>query len=269
MISPGFIFCILLFFSSAVSAQSSLVWSDEFNYQGLPDSTKWVYESGYVRNNELQYYKSASLDNSFVKGGVLTIRALSHVDNQNWWGKLFGSNNFFPVTSASLTTKGIASWQYGRVVMRAKLPLGKGVWPAFWTLGDNITSVRWPKSGEIDIMEYVGSSPRQIHGGVHFFDYKKNTKSKLTPVKGENLFTDTPGEFHIYEIEWDDKEIRFIFDGQQWKTFDIDIAGDLNNPFHKAHFLIVNLAIGGSWAGQPEDDLYPADYVIDYIRVYQ
>ncbi|NRA16438.1 MAG: glycoside hydrolase family 16 protein [Oceanospirillaceae bacterium] len=266
---PLFLYLLVYGFSCTTSAAPTLVWSDEFNYQGLPDSSKWSYEKGHVRNKELQYYKSASIENSFVKGGVLTLRAIRHEDDQGWWGKLFGADDFIPITSASLTTKGIASWKYGRMVMRAKLPMGKGVWPAFWTLGENINTVGWPRNGEIDVMEYVGSSPRRIYGGVHFFDYKTQKKSKLTSIKGEIQLTDTPNEFHTYEIEWNEKEIRFLFDGQVWKVFEVDIAGNVNNPFRKPHFIIVNLAMGGRWAGQPDSALYPVNFVIDYIRIYQ
>ncbi|MFT6387349.1 MAG: beta-glucanase (GH16 family) [Cellvibrionaceae bacterium] len=256
------------FFIINSSQAEILVWHDEFDYQGLPDSSKWDYEVGYVRNKELQYYKEASLDNSFVSDGVLTLRAIRHDDTRSMWDQLLGEE-FIPVTSASLTTKGLSSWKYGRMEIRAKLPLGRGVWPAFWTLGENISSIRWPKCGEIDVMEFVGSTPRQIHGGVHFYDYKLGKKSKLIPLKGEKLFTDSPDKFHTYGIEWDEKEIRFFFDGRQWKKFNISTAGDTKNPFNKPHFIIINLAMGGAWAGTPSDDIYPVDYIIDYVRVYQ
>lgn len=261
-------FFLVFVLLSEISLAEKLVWHDEFNYEGLPDSSKWNYETGYVRNKELQYYKAASLDNSFVSNGVLTLRAIRHNDTRSMWNKFWGEE-FIPITSASLTTKGLSSWTYGRMEIRAKLPLGRGVWPAFWTLGENVSSIGWPKCGEIDVMEFVGSTPRQIHGGVHFYDYKLGKKSQLVPLKEEKLFTSSPDEFHIYGIEWDDKEIRFFFDGQQWKKFNISTAGNINNPFNKPHFIIINLAMGGAWAGTPSDELYPVDYIIDYVRVYQ
>lgn len=264
-----YLFLLIYSYSPTGFAVDTLVWSDEFNYNGLPDSSKWSYEEGYIRNKEVQYYKKASLENSFVDNGVLTLRALHHKGESSWWDTLFSGVKPISVTSASLTTKGMASWKYGRMVMRAKLPQGIGVWPAFWTLGENISTVRWPKCGEIDVMEYVGSAPERIFGGVHFFDYNTNKKSKLLPVKGEEQFTDSPEEFHVYEMEWNKNEIRFIFDGQVWKVFNIKQAGDFNNPFRKPHYIIVNLAMGGKWAGQPEPEIYPVDYVIDYIRIYQ
>ena len=265
-------FCLYMFicfFSYPILADQSPVWSDEFNYQGLPDASKWSYEKGYIRNKEIQYYKGASIQNSFVKDGVLTLRAIRHKNDQGWWDKLFGTGDYFPVTSASLTTKGIASWKYGRLVMRAKLPVGLGVWPAFWTLGENIKTVRWPKSGEIDVMEYVGSKPGRIFSGVHFFDYKTQKKANLKTRKDEVQWTDTPDDFHTYEIVWNEDEIRFLFDGQVWKVFKVDIAGNTNNPFRKPHYIIVNLAMGGNWAGQPSDEIYPVDFIIDYIRIYK
>jgi len=261
-------FFLVFILLNEVSLAEKLVWHDEFDYEGLPDSSKWNYETGYVRNKELQYYKAASLDNSFVSSGVLTLRAIRHNDTRSMWNKFWGEE-FIPITSASLTTKGLSSWTYGRMEIRAKLPLGRGVWPAFWTLGENVSSIGWPKCGEIDVMEFVGSTPRQIHGGVHFYDYKLGKKSQLVSLKEEKLFTNSPDEFHIYGIEWDEKEIRFFFDGQQWKTFNISLAGGIYNPFAKPHFIIINLAMGGAWAGVPGDDIYPVDYIIDYVRIYQ
>jgi beta-glucanase (GH16 family) len=261
-------FFLIFILLSEVSQAKKLIWHDEFDYEGLPDPSKWNYETGYVRNKELQYYKAASLDNSFVSSGVLTLRAIRHDDTRSMWNKFWG-DEFIPVTSASLTTKGLSSWTYGRMEIRAKLPLGRGVWPAFWTLGDNINSIGWPKCGEIDVMEFVGSTPRQVHGGVHFYDHKLGKKSQLVPLKEEKLFTSSPDEFHTYGIEWDEKEIRFFFDGRQWKTFNTSLAGDTYNPFAKPHFIIINLAMGGTWAGTPDDDIYPVDYIIDYVRIYQ
>ena len=141
-----------------------LVWADEFDYKGVPDPAKWDYEVGYIRNNESQYYTRARKENAWVEGGVLTIT---------------GRKEKFPIppgrgdkgrteaeyTAASLITRGKAAWTYGRIEMRAKLPKGRGVWPAFWTLG---TSGGWPRGGEIDIMEYVGKEPHDVHSNLHY-----------------------------------------------------------------------------------------------------
>jgi beta-glucanase (GH16 family) len=167
-----------------------LVWADEFDYQGLPDPAKWGYEEGFVRNGESQYYTRARLENARVENGLLTIECRK---------EHYTPNNHAPVeyTAASLTTQFKASWQYGRIEVRAKLPQGKGVWPAIWTLGTNISTVGWPTCGEIDIMELVGKDPNHIYGTLHY-GVKGQHKSD-----GGGLETNKPSDdFHIYAVEW-------------------------------------------------------------------
>jgi beta-glucanase (GH16 family) len=224
-----------------------LVWADEFNYQGLPDAAKWDYEQGYVRNNELQFYVKARLENSHVENGQLTIEARE----DNYQGHA--------VTSASLITKGKASWTYGRIEMRAQIPTGKGSWPAFWTLGTNIDQVGWPACGEIDIMENVGFDPDTIHGTVHLSGVDKGgTFNASAPYTG----------FHVYAVEWFADRLDFYYDSNKYFTYP---KTGTNGPFDKPQYLILNIAVGGSWGGRQGVDsgIYPLKMIVDYVRVYE
>jgi beta-glucanase (GH16 family) len=177
-----------------------LVWSDEFNYQGLPDTNKWSYEEGFIRNHERQYYTKARLENARVEDGHLVIECRK---------EQFTPTNHAPVeyTAASLTTQTKASWQYGRIEVRAKIPQGKGVWPAIWMLGTNITQVGWPRCGEIDIMEFVGKEPDGIHGTVHYAIDGQHQSD------GGTLKTSRPFDtFHVYAVEWTPERIDFYYD---------------------------------------------------------
>ena len=181
-----------------------LTWNDEFNGEGLPDSSKWSYEVGYIRNNEAQYYTDARLENIFQKDGLLTIRTLKEdydiKDKPNNKGREKAE-----YTSAAIETLGKASWQYGRVEVRAKLPSGVGIWPAIWMMGDNITKVGWPTCGEIDIMEYVGHTPRTSHATIHM--HRKGAERWKNVSRGNALKFEKEGEapeerFCVYALEW-------------------------------------------------------------------
>ncbi len=245
--------------SCARAAEWKLVWSDEFDKPGLPDRAKWNYESGLVRNHEAQYYTKDRLENARVENGMLVIegRKEAFADAE---GKHPAS-----YTSASLTTKGRASWTYGRIEVRARLPQGKGVWPAFWTLGVNIPEIGWPKCGEIDIMEFVGKEPDLIHGTVH---YSLNGKHQSS---GHRIKANRPFDaFHIYAVEWFPDHVDFFYDKQKYHTFEVGKAGEGDEkPFHKAHYMLINLALGGSWGGPIDDSILPQKYLIDYVRVYR
>lgn len=238
-----------------------LVWSDEFNYSGLPDPQKWDYEVGFIRNHESQYYTRNRLQNARVEHGYLIIEGrkekiqIPQANPPQWTG----------YTSASLITKDKADWQYGRIEVRAKLPHGKGVWPAIWMLGTNRGDVRWPKCGEIDIMEFVGKEPNAIHATVHYFKDGKHRAS------GHPLTTPRPyDEFHVYALEWYPDRMEFYFDNTKYHTFQIAEAGTGDdNPFRKPQYLLLNLALGGSWGGAIDDAVLPQQYLIDYVRVYQ
>lgn len=252
---------LLTIASIAHAAEWKLVWSDEFNYQGLPDPSTWGYEEGFVRNHELQYYTRERKENVRVENGMLTIEGRKeHFKNPTRTGPEFSE-----YTSASLITLNKASWCFGRIEARAKLPQGKGVWPAFWTLGANRAEVGWPKCGEIDIMEFVGKEPDTIYGTVHYSRDDKHQSS------GNHIKTIRPfDDFHIYAIEWYPDHIDFFVDERKYHTFDSEPAGEgVENPFRKSHYLLINLALGGSWGGVMDDAILPQQYLIDYVRVYQ
>ena len=251
------------------SGDWKLVWSDEFDYEGLPDRAKWDYEEGFVRNHEMQYYTRDHKENARVENGMLIIEARKEkFANPKYeagsprWSR---SREFAEYTSASLTTRNKFSCKYGRIEARAKLPQGQGVWPAFWTLGANQSEVRWPKCGEIDIMEFVGREPNHIHGTVHYSADGKHVGS------GETLETKDPfAGFHVYAVEWYPDRMDFFFDDTKYFTFSLDKAGTgEDNPFRKPQYLIINLAIGGDWGGEVDDSIFPQKYCIDYVRVYE
>ncbi len=236
----------------------TLVWADEFNYQGLPDSTKWGYEVGGHGwgNNELQYYTKADTSNAFVKNGKLFIIARK-AD--------IGGQRF---SSARLLTKGKAEWTYGKIEINAKLPPGRGLWPASWMLGANINEVGWPESGEIDIMEHVGFSRDSIFGTVHTSAYnhlKGTQKGTTTPIKNPY------GEFHTYAIEWTPGKIDFMLDGKVYYTVANENKTNAEWPFDKPFYLLLNIAVGGNLGGMKgvDEDVFPAVMEVDYVRVYQ
>ena len=234
-----------------------LVWSDEFDYNGLPDPQKWNYEEGMLRNNEAQFYVREDDRNTRVSNGFLTIEARKDDDGRAAY------------SSASLITLGKKSFQYGRFDVRAKLPVGKGTCPAIWMLGENIREVGWPECGEIDIMENVGFDSLMIHGNIHTeaFNHVKKTN------KGNSILVEKPWEeFHVYSVDWRPDTIHFFVDDQKYFTYaKPENATDAEWPFDKPHYLILNLAIGGGWGGQQgiDDSKFPHEFVIDYVRVYE
>jgi beta-glucanase (GH16 family) len=241
-------------------AFSKLVWSDEFNYNGLPDDAKWNYETGYIRNKEMQYYTSKRPENARVENGNLVITALND--------SLKSGANMYPVTSASLITKGIQDWTYGRLEVRAKIPSSLGTWPAIWTLGSNISEVGWPMCGEIDILEHVGYMPDTVHFNVHTQKYNH----AINTGKGTRIYR--PGvqnDFHVYSVEWTKDKIDWFMDGAKVFTYANEGTGVDAWPFYQPQYLILNLAIGGAWGGQRGVDLksLPQSMLVDYVRVYQ
>lgn len=237
-----------------------LVWSDEFNYSGLPDSKKWSYDtdgnaSGWG-NNEAQYYTSERLKNSEVKDGFLHINAVK----EDFEGKKY--------TSARLVTKSKGDWLYGKVEVRAKLPDGRGMWPAIWMLPTDWTYGGWPASGEIDIMENVGYDPYVIVASAHTQSYNHvigtQKNAKLT-------ISDCYTEFHNYILEWDATEYRVYVDENLYFTFKNEGKGFTVWPFDKRFHLLLNIAVGGNWGGVQgiDDTIFPRSMVVDYVRVYQ
>jgi beta-glucanase (GH16 family) len=270
----------ILFLLPAASAATvdewKLVWSDEFDTPGLPDSKKWSYEKGLIRNGERQYYTAARKENARVENGTLVIEARK----EPWHDQAASPAASKTVrrgrperaaadyTSASLTTRGKAAWTYGRIEVRAKLPSGRGTWPAIWTLGTNIDRVGWPTCGEIDIMEFVGFDPGVVHANVH----TKTYNHAINTGKGDKIsIPDVSKAFHVYAIEWDAKKIDFFVDHNKYFTFKNEGKGPAAWPYDKDQYLIINLAIGGGWGGQKgiDDSIFPPKYLIDYVRVYQ
>ncbi|MEK7765444.1 MAG: glycoside hydrolase family 16 protein, partial [bacterium] len=187
-----------------------LVWSDEFDKDGSPDPARWGPEVGMIRNNELQYYTKGRAENARIEGGNLVIEARKEPYEKAGY------------TSASLTTAGLASWTYGRIEARAKLPGGRGTWPAIWMLGNAIDKVGWPVCGEIDIMEHVGFDPDKIHCTVHTaaYNHVKGTQ------RGSTLDTKAPFDgFHVYATEWTEGAITFFFDDRVVFTFTKEGSG--------------------------------------------
>lgn len=227
-----------------------LIWSDEFNVDGAPDATKWAYDIGTGDwgwgNNEAQYYTSRA-DNVKIQNGVLKITTIK--ENYN------GSN----YTSARIKTQGNFSFKYGKVEIRAKLPLGKGTWPALWMLGNNITTVGWPACGEIDIMEHVGNSEGKIYGTLHYPGFSGGNSISKT-INIANVFS----EFHIYTLEWSPDAIKFYVDNVLFHVF----INSASLPFNHNFFLIINSAIGGGLGGAIASDFVFSTFEVDYIRIY-
>ena len=228
-------------------------------------------EQGFLRNRERQYYTRARSENARVENSLLIIESRREKFPNAAYraGARDGkrSPEFADYTSASLTTRGLQSWRYGRIEVRAKLPGGRGMWPAIWMLGER-RGVGWPACGEIDIMEFVGHEPDLIHGTVHTAKYNhvKGTQ------KGSQLRVPSPEkDFHVYAIEWDAAKIDFFVDGQKYFTFANEHTGEDAWPFDHPHYLILNSAIGGAWGGARgiDDSIFPARFYIDYVRVYQ
>ncbi|QDU34640.1 Beta-glucanase precursor [Poriferisphaera corsica] len=269
---------LILLVSTATAADQTwqLDWSDEFDYQGLPNPRNWNYEEGFVRNHETQYYTQARKKNARVEDGKLIIQVhqeehrnpkYSPNAKPSDWRR---SRKLITHTSASLTTRGKHEIHYGRIEVRAKLPTGNGMWPAIWTKGISQYKDKqpWPKCGEIDILEYAGKEPGIAHTTIHYFD-KKNKQHKSGPkfsLNAENL----EHGFHTYALEWSPQSMQFFFDGKPYHTIKLDdIETGQDNPFRKPHFLLINLAIGGNWGGPVDNSNLPQQFIIDYVRVYQ
>ncbi|MCB0736996.1 MAG: family 16 glycosylhydrolase [Bacteroidetes bacterium] len=234
-----------------------LVWNDEFDVDGAPDKLKWGFDIGGHGwgNGEAQYYAS-SLKNAFVEDGKLIIKAIKE---QN------AGNDY---TSARLVSKGKGDWKYGTIEVRAKLPEGRGTWPAIWMLPTDNVYGGWPNSGEIDIMEHVGYQQNKIHGTVHtgHFNHLKGTqKGGSINQKGVSK------EFHVYSINWFENKIDFYLDGNKYFTFNNEDNSSSKWPFDQYFHLVMNIAIGGSWGGVQgiDNSIFPQQMEIDYVRVYE
>jgi len=244
--------------------QWSLVWSDEFNTAGAPDSLKWNYDLGDAcnlpcgcgwGNNEAEYYTKAK-ENVIVKDGHLVITAIKEKKENSEY------------TSARLVTKGKAAWQYGKIEAKIKLPSGKGTWPAFWMLPENNVFGGWPKSGEIDIMEHVGYEPEKLYGTVHTQAFNHGIG---TQVGDELKVPNMESEFHVYGIEWTENKIDFYCDNEIYFTFNKQSELSAEWPFNQPFHILLNLAVGGNWGGAHgiDEQIWPQQLLVDYVRVYQ
>lgn len=248
-----------------------LVFSDEFNYSGKPDSTKWTYDIGIgVREDgwgswEAQYYTD-NLRNASVENGYLKITAIKEE-----YGSIIpetGADHRRSYTSARLITRGKAELQYGRYEFRVKLPSGRGTWPAIWMLGSDYNAYNWPACGEIDIVEHVGTDPDGVLAGIHctkynHLDHTTRNHTMVVPT-AETVF-------HDYALEWDSEKIEAYIDGVKHFTFYNEHTGEDAWPFDKPFDLILNIAVGGGWGGYLgiDDSIFPQSMLVDYVRYYR
>ena len=244
----------------------SLVWADEFDGAGLPDSSKWAYDTYRNKdgwwNEEAQYYAAGRQENARIEEGRLIIEARQDGEELSNFAD-YGGQDY---SSARLFTKGKASWQYGYFEMRAKLPCGRGLWPAIWTLPEE--PGQWPDSGEIDIMEYVGFQPTTFHATIHTRDYNHTKKTEV----GEKIKVKTACKaFHTHSLLWTADAIVVALDGRPYFRYENDGKGEGSWPFNRPHHIIMNMAVGGTWGGQKGIDkgAFPAAMEVDYVRVYQ
>ncbi|SEM08360.1 Glycosyl hydrolases family 16 [bacterium A37T11] len=233
------------------------VWADEFNIDGLPDTTKWRYDVGGNGwgNHELEYYTAHRPENARVKDGMLTITAVK----EPFQGSAY--------TSARLASRHKGDFLYGRFEVRAKLPAGKGTWPAAWMLPSDWEYGGWPASGEIDIMEHVGYDPDVVHISIHTQAYNHRIGTQKTAtLKVDGATTG----FHLYRVDWTPSDIRGFVDNRQIFVFNNEKTGSATWPFDKRFHWLLNLAVGGDWGGAKgvDDSAFPANFVIDYVRVY-
>lgn len=246
----------LLICDSAISQDWTLAWSDEFDVAGQPDQSKWSFEVGKIRNRESQYYTDGRTENVRVEDGMLVIEARTEKYEEA------------KHTSASVITRGKKDFLYGRIEVRAKLPTGVGTWPAIWMLGSNNKEVGWPMCGEIDIMENVGYDPDTIHANVHTKAYNH----AIGTNKGNSILVRQPyKEFHVYAVEWFEDHMDFFVDDHKYFSFANEHKTKEEWPFDAPHYLILNIAVGGSWGGQYgiDESIFPQQMLVDYVRYYE
>lgn len=260
------IFLLIFCFFGAIPASSlsaqpwELIWSDEFDYTGLPNPERWGYDVGGHGwgNAEKQFYTEERQENARADGEHLVIEARK----ESWSGRDY--------TSARLVSKGKGDWTYGRFEIRAQLPSGRGTWPAIWMLPTNSSygTAYWPDNGEIDIMEHVGHSPGTIHATIHTDAYNH---LRGTQRGGSKSVPDASEAFHVYAVEWTPNRMVFSIDEETFWTYSKGLSNWQGWPFDKDFHLIMNIAIGGNWGGQQgiDDSIFPQQMLIDYVRAYR
>lgn len=241
-----------------IPAEYQLVWADEFDKDGLPDPSKWAYDTGLNKtgwhNKELQYYSGPRAKNAQVRDGrlIITAHLESPQDNPDWGGQRY--------TSTRLLTRGKRDWTYGFFEIRAKLPCGKGTWPAIWMLNSR---EEWPAGGELDIMEHVGRDPGRVFSTVH-------TASRHGIGDGAHtMIPDACAAFHNYQMHWTADRVRFSVDGKLHYEYQKPSTDRARWPFDAPQFLILNIAIGGDLGGGVDDKVFPVSMEIAHVRVYQ
>jgi beta-glucanase (GH16 family) len=247
-----------------------LVWTDEFNIDGPPDPKNWSYERGFVRNEELQWYKS---ENARCEGGYLIIEARhERMENPRYdpqardWRR---QREFAEYTSACLLTRGKHAWKYGRFEMRGRIDTRPGLWPAWWTLG---SARDWPGGGEIDMMEFYGG---ELLANVAWLGRRRWVAQWDESRRRIEQFGDPEWsqKFHEWRMDWDENSIELRVDGQVLNTTDlketVNADREAANPMHEPHYMLLNLAIGGTRGGDPSGTEFPARFEVDYVRVYQ
>lgn len=239
-----------------------LVWGDEFDYTGLPDSTRWDYDIGDGcpqlcgwGNNELQVYTARRPENARVENGQLIIEA----HRESLQGRAYSSTR--------LVTRGKADWTYGRIAVRARLPRGRGCWPAIWMLPLKWKYGGWPHSGEIDIMEHVGYEPDSVFSAVHTLAF--NGMNGTQQVQSL-LLPDAARQFHEYSLRWTPDYLEFMVDGKVFHRFQKQNEQYDHWPFDQPFYLVLNLAVGGNWGGKKgvDESIWPQRFEIDYVRVF-
>lgn len=226
-------------------------WSDEFDVNGPPDPTKWVYDIGTGSNGwgnaELQYYTDR-LQNVVVENGLLKIKASREAFSGSTW------------TSARIKSLGKFAFTYGTVEIRAKVPAGFGTWPAVWMLGADFPTAGWPNCGEIDILEHVGKEKDKVFASLHY-----PGRAGGNAVTSTKIISNATTEFHVFRLDWTSASIKFSVDGVVFHT----VTNSISIPFNKDFFLLVNLAMGGNFGGPVDSGLSSATFEVDYIRVYK
>lgn len=246
-----------------------LVWSDEFNNNGKPDSANWGYEQGFVRNEELQWYQP---DNARCENGLLVIEAKreekpnpSYAQGATDWRRKRQTINY---TSSCILTRGKKTWQYGRFEIRAKIGISKGMWPAWWTLG---VDKRWPANGEIDIMEYYKG---KLLANIACLGKDRRPAWFSNTFKTDSLGgTGWADQFHTWRMDWTEEFIALYMDDQLLNKVNLDLLINKDesgfNPFKQPHYMLLNLAVGGMNGGDPSGTPFPQKFEVDYVRVYQ
>lgn len=237
--------------------KKKLIWREEFNYNGLPNPKKWGYETGFIRNSEKQYYTKDRLQNAEVKGGNLIITSRK----ENYQDAAY--------TSASINTLDKQSFEGNiSVEIKAKLPQGKGIWPALWMMGTNTKQVGWPKGVEFDIMEFVGHTENTVHANIHWWDSASTSPDKKSSKGGTLNLTDLHTNYHVYGLQRRGDSISVFVDRQIYLSIKAPTTA-FSNSFTGSLYLLINTAVGGDWGGPIDDSIFPQKYYIDYVRVYK